>query len=283
MNHLLLLCVLPLTAPIGQAMLPADKPLAENQDDLARWKLVWSDEFNYTGLPNPEKWGYEKGFVRNKESQYYTEARTENARVEDGVLVLEARKESFTTSEGIKADYTAASLTTAKTANWRYGRFEMRAKLPKGRGIWPAFWMLGISREKGAVWPNFGEIDIMEYVGQVPDTIYATIHYAKIEEGQSKPQHKKIGGEYKTQEPFNHFHVYACEWSANRIDFFFDNIKYKTIEVDQAGIGEANAFREPFYILVNFALGGSWGGVIDDSVLPQKYLIDYVRVYEAIK
>jgi len=129
------------------------------------WKLVWSDEFDRPGLPDPAKWGYEKGFVRNQEKQYYTEARKENARVEGGMLIIESRREEYR-----NAHYTSASLTTQGTASWTYGRMEMRAKLPTGRGIWPAFWMLGIN-ESQVGWPACGEIDIMELVGFHPEVV----------------------------------------------------------------------------------------------------------------
>jgi len=240
-----------------------------------KWKLVWCDEFDYQGVPDPEKWGYEVGFLRNNESQYYTQARRENVRVENGHLILEGRKESFLPEKGPSAAYTSGSITTRHKASWKYGRFEVRAKLPQGKGVWPAIWMLGTAYGNDADWPMCGEIDILEYVGKEPDTIYATIHYGESEKG-----HKKDMGRHVFPAPFNDFHVYAMEWSFDRIDFFFDGVKYHTIRLDQAGTGEKNPFRKPFYLLINLALGGSWGGEIDDSIFPQKYLIDYVRVYQ---
>src|SRR5215469_12052083 len=140
----------------------------------ADWKLVWSDEFDKPGLPDSTKWGYETGFVRNHEKQFYTGGRRENARVENGTLIIEARKEQYK-----DAEYTSASLTTQGKASWAYGRIEMRAKLPTGRGIWPAFWMLGTGHGKGVKWPDCGEIDIMELVGFHPETVEAHCHTAK--------------------------------------------------------------------------------------------------------
>lgn len=250
------------------------------------WKLVWSDEFEQAGSPDPTKWDYEAGFVRNQELQYYTRERAENARVEDGFLVIEGRREPFANPlfrEGStrwqqqrkQAEYTSASLITFGKASWRYGRIEVRAKLPQGKGVWPAIWMMGANRDRIG-WPRCGEIDIMEFVGKHPDRIHGNVHYPV---GDGK--HASNGGRVLAERPFDAFHVYAIEWTAERIDFFFDDVKYHSVELDEAGEGEDNPFRKPHYLLINLALGGSWGGAIDDAVLPQRYLIDYVRVYEA--
>lgn len=250
-----------------------------------KWKLVWSDEFDYEGLPDKKKWDYEEGFVRNNEMQFYTRSRKENARVEKGMLVIEGRKEKYENPRYVPeskdwrkkrefASYTAASLITLNKASWKYGRIEVRAKLPHGKGIWPAIWTLGANRSK-VRWPGCGEIDIMEFVGKHPNLVHGTVHFAM--EGK----HRSDGGKLKTEKPYADFHVYAIEWNADRIDFFFDDVKYHTFIIDKAGAGEDNPFRKPHYLLVNLALGGTWGGPIDDSVLPQRYLIDYVRVYEA--
>lgn len=249
------------------------------------WELVWSDEFDYTGLPDRAKWGYEVGFVRNQELQYYTQDRPENARVENGNLVIEARRETFpnpryeagsqnwqTAREN--ADYTAASLVTLGKASWQYGRIEVRAKIPQGKGAWPAIWMLGTDRGK-IRWPLCGEIDIMEFVGKEPEFIHGTCHYAG-EDGK----HKSSGSKTKTAAPYDDFHVYAIEWNEERIDFFFDELKYFSFPLDKAGTGPENAFRKPFYLLINYAVGGSWGGAVDPGIFPSQYLIDYVRVYQ---
>lgn len=237
------------------------------------WKLVWSDEFNYQGLPDKTKWDYEEGFVRNHESQYYTRARTENARVEHGVLILECRKEHFTPEKHAPVEYTAASVITKNKASWQYGRIEVRAKLPRGKGVWPAIWTLGANIPR-AHWPACGEIDIMEFLGRMPDTIHGTVHFA------SEGKHKSDGGRLKTVKPFDDFHIFAVEWFPDRIEFFFDTVKYHTMEIDKAGRGDKNPFRLPHYLLINFALGGGWGRAIDDSILPQRFVIDYVRVYQ---
>jgi len=250
----------------------------------AGWQLVWADEFEVDGLPDAAKWNYEEGFVRNEEAQYYTRARMENARVEDGRLVIEGRRERLANpahvpgSEGWKTarehtEYTSAALITLDRASWRYGRIEVRARLPHGKGIWPAIWMMGVNR--GDVgWPHCGEIDVMEFVGKLPNRIHGTVHYP------ADGRHRSNGGRVDTKRPYEDFHVYAIEWWPDRIDFFFDDTLYHKFPIDQAGEGEDNPFRKPHYLLINLALGGSWGGPIDDAVLPQRYLIDWVRVYE---
>jgi beta-glucanase (GH16 family) len=246
--------------------------------------MVWADEFDVDGLPDPAKWDYEEGFVRNRELQYYTRARPENARVEGGVLVIEGRKErhknpryragsSRWAEEREYAEYTAASLVTRDRASWRYGRMEVRAKLPQGRGVWPAIWTLGVSIPEIG-WPRCGEIDIMEFVGKEPGRVHANIHFAVDGE------HRSNGGNLEVEEPFRDYHVYALEWDRDTMRFYFDQTLYHTFAIDQAGEGEDNPFRKSHYLLINLALGGSWGGDMDDAVLPQTYRIDYVRVYE---
>ena len=155
--------------------LPATLPLVAQERSAraatpAGYTLVWADEFNYQGLPDQTKWDYEEGFVRNHESQYYTRARLENARVEDGNLVIECRKESFTPANHAPVEYTVASLTTQNRASWQYGRIEVRAKLPQGKGVWPAIWTLGTNISKVG-WSACGEIDIMEFVGKEPSGV----------------------------------------------------------------------------------------------------------------
>jgi beta-glucanase (GH16 family) len=255
--------------------------------NAADWKLIWSDEFNDPGQPDKTKWDYENGFVRNNELQFYTRDRRENARVEDGSLVIEGRKEKFpnpsfrpgTNSQQNRkrgrefADYTAASLITFKKASFLYGRVEVCAKLPQGKGVWPAIWMLGTNHNLVG-WPKCGEIDIMEFVGKEPNRVHATMHYAQ------DGKHASKGGKLTTTAPYDDFHLYAMDWYPDRLDFYFDQTKYFTFQLDSAGTGPENPFRKPHFLIINLALGGSWGGPMDDTVLPQKFLIDYVRVYE---
>ena len=248
------------------------------------WSLIWSDEFDYTGPPNEAKWNYEKGFVRNRELQYYTSARKENARVENGHLVIEARKEIWPNPDyrddassrrwqrsRKAADYTSASLITKDKASWTYGRIEVKAKLPTGKGVW----MLGTNiREVG--WPKCGEIDIMEYVGYDPNTVCANVHMAKYNHTKGTGKGSKI----KADKPYASYHTYAVEWTPERMDFFFDEHKYFTFKNEHGGV-DVWPFDQPHYLILNLAIGGSWGGQkgIDESIFPQKFLIDYVRVY----
>jgi beta-glucanase (GH16 family) len=257
------------------------------------WKLVWSDEFNQPGRPDPAKWGYETGFVRNNEAQFYTLDRPENARIEGGNLVIEARKEKFTPGMAPKVDkgawrrkeaaeYTAASLTTKGKAEWTYGRIEVRAKLPPGRGTWPAIWMLGTNINQVG-WPACGEIDIMEFVGFNPGVIHANVHMSKYNHAKGTGK----GSLIKQGDVTTEFHVYALEWHPDRMDFFLDDQKYFTFKNEHPG-SPAGAhpdvwpFDKPQYLILNLAIGGAWGGQkgIDDSIFPTRYYIDYVRVYQ---
>jgi len=257
----------------------------------AEWKLVWCDEFDRPGQPDPTKWGYEVGFVRNNESQYYTLDRRENARVENGMLIIEAKKERFKPSAGDSrdkgkrskdreyAEYTSASLTTLNKASWTYGRIEVRAKLPTGCGTWPAIWTLGTKKQQVG-WPACGEIDIMENVGFDPDLIHGNIHTKSY----NHVQHTNKGSKITIAKPDQGFHVYAVEWRPDRIDFFVDKTKYFTFTNE--GKGDAVwPYDKPQYLILNIAIGGGWGGQkgIDDSIFPQRMYIDYVRVYQEQK
>lgn len=254
------------------------------------WELAWSDEFNTKGLPDKAKWDYEEGFCRNKEKQYYTRERKENVRVEGDVLVIEGRKETFKNPKhkpGSKkwqeqdvAQYTSGSINTLGKMEFKYGRIEVRAKVPQGKGMWPAIWMMGPTINKVG-WPRCGEIDIMEYVGKDPDIIYANNHFANPEI-KDKAVHKSGGGgKIKIKGPYNDFHIYAIEWTEKEIKFFVDDKQYATFNIDMAGKGADNPFRKPHYLLLNLAMGGYWGGQVDDTLFPRKYEIDYVRYYKA--
>jgi len=261
----------------------APKPtLAENPD---AWELKWSDEFDTDGAPNPEKWGYEVGFIRNRELQYYTKNRRENARVENGCLVIEGRVEKYKkTSDATKtkgwrgrrdlAHHTSASLITLGKMSWKYGRMEIRAKIPAGKGTWPAIWMMGANRPE-VQWLRCGEVDILEFVGKKPDDVHSNVHYL------ANGKHRSKGTTFKVSPPpTDDFHVYALEWNENRMDFFYDGRKFHSFNVDDAGKGADNPFRKPQYLILNLALGGSWGGKLDDSKAPWKFLVDYVRIYK---
>ena len=245
------------------------------------WKLVWSDEFDKPGLPDESKWTYEEGFIRNRESQYYTRARKENARVEDGVLVIEARKERYKNPRAGRrgpefAEYTSASVNTKGKVAWRGGRIEVRAKLPTGKGMWPAIWMLGTNINQVG-WPACGEIDIMENVGYDPDVIHANIHTKAYNHSIGTGKGSKI----TIPKPYDDFHVYAVEWTQEKMDFYVDDQKYFTYENEGTG-RDVWPYDQPHYLILNIAVGGAWGGQkgIDDGIFSQKMLIDYVRVYE---
>jgi beta-glucanase (GH16 family) len=236
-------------------------------------KLVWSDEFNYTGLPDSSKWGYDVGGQGwgNNELQYYTEKRLENARVENGMLTIEAIKEPFE-----KSAYTSARLVTKKKGDWKYGKIEVRAKLPKGKGIWPAIWMLPTNWEYGD-WPKSGEIDIMEFVGYMPDSIFGSIHTEKFNHSIGTQSTKGL----YFKDLADSFHVYSIEWDKNKIVFFVDGKQYHEFKNQKTGPG-AWPFDKVFHLILNVAVGGNWGASkgMDESIYPEKMLVDYVRVYK---
>ncbi len=240
------------------------------------YELVWADEFDYEGAPDPSKWGYDTGGGGwgNNELQYYTNGA--NASVSDGVLTIELRAEA---RGGRK--YTSSRLVTRGKGDWLYGRFEIRARLPKGRGTWPAIWMLPTSRAYGE-WPASGEIDIMEHVGVVQDEISASVHTKAFNHmiGTQKTAARRLPGVSEE------FHVYALEWLPDRLIVSVDG---KTLfTYDPARYGAAYGpdewpFDKRMHLLINIAYGGSWGGMrgVDDACLPQTMAVDYVRVYQS--
>jgi len=237
-------------------------------------ELVWFDEFDYTGLPASDKWGYDVGGSGwgNNELQYYTENRTENARVENGNLIIEAHKENY----GGKS-YTSARLLTKAKGDWKNGRLEVKAKLPGGKGTWPAIWMLPTDWVYGG-WPASGEIDIMEYVGYDPGVVHGTVHTQAFNHSIGTQQ----GNSINVADAESNFHVYAIEWDQDKIDFFVDDTKYFTF-TNQGG-WEKWPFDQRFHLLLNIAVGGDWGGVqgVDDNIFPVKMEVDYVRVYQLL-
>jgi autotransporter-associated beta strand protein len=244
------------------------------------WVEVWGDEFDYNGLPDSTKWGYEYGFVRNRESQFYTTNRIQNACVTNGTLIITARKELYTPPGQTSpvSGYTSASLITLNTASWLYGRIEMSAKLPSGLGVWPAFWTQGTNFPQVG-WPICGEIDIMEYIWLDPVSNHGNAFYAVPVGGTTR-----LGAGQATidmSNPNSEFHDYAIEWDPTNISFFTDGTNYYTFAITNADDGIPNPFHSPQYLLVNFALGGNYNGYqLDDSILPQQYVVDYVRVYK---
>lgn len=237
------------------------------------WQLVWEDNFNTNGLPDNKIWDYEVGYVRNSEAQYYTKERLENARVEDGALIIEARKDNWNGNE-----ITSASLHTYGKKSMLYGKVEVRAKLPTGKGTWPAIWMLGNSIREGSSWPACGEIDIMENVGYDPNVIHANIHTKAYNHSIGTGKGDKI----TIDKPYEDFHVYTVEWFESEMRFFVDDKLYFTYKKESSD-NDVWPFDNPHYLIINLAIGGGWGGQqgIAADLFPQKYYIDYVKVYEA--
>ena len=236
------------------------------------WQMIWNDEFDYAGLPDTSKWNYDtRGHGwGNQELQYYTSNRTENARTENGNLVIEVLKEKW---QGM--NYTSARLVTKGKAEFQYGRVEVKAKIPSGRGTWPAIWMLGATTP--FTWPDDGEIDIMEHVGHNQGTVHASIH--------SKKYYHSIGTQKTATIPVpdcsDTFHVYATEWDKDSVKVSLDGNVYFRFANERSGY-EAWPFDNKMYLLLNIAVGGSWGGQqgVDDNVFPKRMEIDYVRVYQ---
>jgi len=238
-------------------------------------KLVWSDEFDGQGLPDDSKWGYEQGYIRNNELQYYTVKRLENAHVENGNLIITALNDSAII-DGEMRPMSSASLITQNKGDWKYGRIEVRAKLPSCLGTWPAIWMMPTTSVYGS-WPNSGEIDIMENVGFDRNNIYFTVHTGDY----NSMKNNQRGSFTNCADPSTAFHVYAVEWFSDHIDWYLDTKKTFTVKNDGTG-WKSWPFDQPFYLILNFAFGGSWGGQqgVDIKALPQQYIIDYVRVFQ---
>ncbi len=269
MNHKHLLFPAVIAFVISLLFMPAG--CHRNSGDYV---LVWQDEFDYSGLPDSNRWSFDTaGNARgwgNKEAQYYTANRLENAMVKDGKLFITARKEEYA---GHK--YTSARLRTKGKGDWLYGKIAVRAKLPDGRGLWPAIWMLPTDWVYGG-WPASGEIDIMENVGFDPDTIHAAIHTKAYNHITGTQKHGKIS----IPDNRTAFHVYSVEWDTARITVFVDDTPYFTYRKEGQGY-EVWPFDRRFHLLLNVAVGGTWGGKygIDDAIFPQSMVIDWVRVY----
>lgn len=262
-------------------------PLTEEKANYQGWKLVWSDEFNKDGPPDPANWNFETGFVRNREMQWYQSG---NAWCKGGFLVIEGRKEAVPNpryEEGSddwkknrpQAEYTSASLLTRGKHAWQYGRFEIRAKFPHEEGMWPAFWTLGVEEQ----WPASGEIDIMEFYQQ---SLLANLCWGS---------EKRFIGEWSTtktplkvlreKDPRwdDKFHVYRMDWDENTVSLYVDDFLLNRTDISRIKNASfkkvENPFRQPHYMILNLALG-STGGNLDGVRWPKRYVIDYVRVYQ---
>lgn len=240
-----------------------------------KYVQVWGDEFNTPGLPDSTKWTFEKGKLRNNELQYYTVKRLENARIEDSVLIIETRKEKY---EG--ADYTSADIVSRGIGDWKYGKFEIRAKVPGGKGTWPAIWMMPTNSEYGS-WPSSGELDIMEYIGVEPQNIYFTSHFEGVNMPAGKHGSNGSGPQKVVLDPFNVFITFTVVWTPEKIEWWANDRKYHEYK-KPADDHRVWPFDKEFYLILNLAYGGSWGGYngVDDSKLPHQFMIDYVRVYQ---
>lgn len=274
---------------LGSFMLAAISPCAAQKADQSTalsppegYKLVWSDEFDTDGLPNPAKWNYDtyrnKEGWWNEEEQYYSSNRPQNARVENGHLIIEARKDGEEIAEVPDyggQDYSSARLFTKGKASWQYGYFEIRAKVPCGRGLWPAIWTLP---EQAGEWPDSGEIDIMEYVGFDSKRFHATVHsgaYNNLLKNQ-------VGEKLKVKTACKTFHTHSLLWTPKNIEIALNGKPYFSYKNDGQSEGSW-PFDRPHHLIMNIAVGGTWGGKkgISKRAFPAQMQVDYVRVYQA--
>jgi beta-glucanase (GH16 family) len=282
-NHILIIvaCVFSITSTAFAEQTVQDGDIEKDDE----YKLVWADEFNKNGRPDPCNWTCERGFVRNQELQWY---QPENARCENGLLIIEGRRERKANprynpeSSNWKAnrefaEYTSASMTTRRMHSWMYGRFEMRGRIDTRDGLWPAFWTLGI---KGS-WPGNGEIDIMEYYRGM---LLANAAWATEKRWVPKwDDSKKPITEFNDPNWSEKFHIWRMDWDSDSIDIYVDDLLLNTVNLketfnkDRAG---KNPFRQPHYIILNLAIGGTAGGDPSGTEFPAKFEVDYVRIYQ---
>jgi beta-glucanase (GH16 family) len=276
------ICLISMTTSIVKAQQTGS---SSNSNSSTELKLVWSDEFDKDGRPDPNNWTYERGFVRNQELQWY---QPENARCENGMLIIEGRREHKQNpryrAEGRDwrqsreyAEYTSSSLTTRRLHSWKFGRFEMRGRIDTRLGLWPAFWTLGIE----GPWPSNGEIDIMEYYRGV---LLANAAWAT--EKRSVPKWddtRKPITEFNDPNWSGKFHIWRMDWDAESIKLYVDDLLLNQVDlketINKNGDGK-NPFHQPHYIILNLAIGGTAGGDPSDTKFPAKFEVDYVRIYQ---
>lgn len=265
---------------MAMASAPSPPPIAARQGHDDEYVLVWREEFDYCGLPDPLKWEYHaesNNWVhdeRHNEAQWYMSGRLENSRVEDGVLKLTARREESWIGE----PYTSARIRTRGNGDWLYGYFEVRAKLPAGKpGVWPAIWLMPTDKVYGS-WPKSGEIDVMESVGYLPGKIHAAVHTEAFNH-RIKTERK---GDIDIETAHEEFHVYSIEWEETKIEFFVDGQSYFRFDRTTTQGTQQWPFDQRFHIILNVAVGGHWGGAkgIDATAFPTTFEIDYVRVFQ---
>ena len=289
LSSILFFCLLGLN---GISQLDNPKlPDANSPTDIPGMNLVWSDEFDHNGKPNPEFWKYEKGFVRNEELQWYQE---ENANCTNGVLIIEGRREEIPNPKyqiGTQnwrtnrefAHYTSSSINTRGLKQWLYGRFEIRARIDTTLGAWPAIWTLGIEKN----WPSNGEIDIMEFyrVDHVP-TILANVAWGTAQQFVGKWHTERIPfAHFTTKDPDwdKKFHIWRMDWTPEFIKLYLgDELLNSTPLSETINPDGFNSFTQPHYLLLNLAIGGN-GGNPDQSNFPIRYEVDYVRIYQDIE
>ncbi|MDG5489514.1 glycoside hydrolase family 16 protein [Sphingomonas sp. BGYR3] len=265
-------------ALIALALAPAAAAAGE---PLNGYVLAWSDEFDTPGLPDATRWTYDthrnaQGWY-NEEAQYYAASRPENARVEDGKLIIEAHKETLDNARFPDfggQNYTSARLLSAPT-DWLYGHVVTRAKLPCARGTWPAIWMLPVASDAG--WPRGGEIDIMEHVGHTPGVIHGSVHTEAF--NHIRNTHKT--GTVNSADVCSAFHDYSVTWTPDTVEMAMDGQPYFRFDNDGKGDRATWPFDKPFRLILNIAIGGTWGGSkgIDDAAFPQRMEVEYVRYY----
>lgn len=250
----------------------------------AQYDLIWSDEFDADGRPRPENWRYEYGFVRNQELQWY---QPENARCENGLLIIEARRERVANPrydpgshnwrrDRESAEFTSSCLLTRGLHQWRYGRFEMRARIDTRPGLWPAFWTLGVERP----WPACGEVDIMEYYrGQLlANAAWLGDRRAAQWDATRRPLDKLHQPDWASR-----FHIWRMDWDHESIRLLVDDQLLNEVDLDATSNHDAeraNPFRQPHYLLLNLAIGGNQGGDPSATRFPARLEVDYVRVYQ---
>ena len=242
--------------------------------------LVWSDEFDGANgaLPDPEKWAIEQyADATDTEKQCYTD-NTDNLHTDGGgYLVVSALEVAGNCADGWYRFVTSGRITTAGIESWKYGRFEVRAKMPSGVGTWPAFWAIGEDPDPDVVWPELGEIDAMEYVGRDPDHLIGTIH-GPDPEGDRWFLQSQTDSETPL---YDDMHTYAVDWNADRVVWYLDDVEYGRITRAEAEERGTWVFDRPFHLILNLAIGGVLGGdVPDDLSYPQELVVDYVRVYQ---
>jgi beta-glucanase (GH16 family) len=253
-------------------------------DTLGRYKLVWADEFNNEGAPDSTNWKYEHGFTRNNELQWY---QPQNAICHNGTLTIEVKKEHRANPNYVAGsnnwktnrefiEYTSSSLNTRGQHNWQYGRFVMRARIDVDAGLWPAFWMLGVSHP----WPSNGEIDIMEYYHNklLANIACGTVTPSKAKWYSNTKPVDSLGANWSKK-----FHIWRMDWDENAVSLYCDDALLNRVPLDKLVNQDGsnfNPFKQPEYMLLNLALGGDNGGDPSATKFPRKYEIDYVRVYQ---